>query len=121
MNLERELVKLVWPWHVRQQQMFESGDDSEIINDSFLLALGNLCEANESALHALAEGPPKLDGLPTVPGWYWLKHPKYVPQVRHVKCEDGKALIVEGFGDFPVSDYRGTWRGPLPEPEGPCT
>lgn len=120
MKLDRELAKLVLA--------FGTADGIVKYHDA-AQALRRFAWNNEPALRALAEGPPQLDGLPTVPGWYEYHVPDGTVDRGYVHDGEGELIVIfipKGAGHL---GYRawvaevppGTWHGPLAEPEGPET
>lgn len=78
---------------------------------------------HESALRALANGPPQLNGVPTEPGWYEYRAPDGRAYIGEIREEGGGDTLVASFpcafGHCVASPRgtKGTWHGPIPEPE----
>lgn len=120
MNLERELAKLVEAWRKTPKQSNISRGISQAEYDA-LGELERFARDHRSALRDLTKSPPQLDGVPTVPGWYWHDS-EYGRKVVHLEPSTiGGLLAWDGPNRVPISlpRYAGTWHGPLPEPEGP--
>lgn len=60
---------------------------AEQIGDGQLggIAWGRLAKEARAELAALRAAPPKIDGVPTVPGWYWARH-KTTPRGGWTLC-----------------------------------
>lgn len=61
-------------------------------------------EAARAELAALRAAPPKIDGVPTVPGWYWCKD---------CTDESNKWIVVYGYVRTVDCDYTGEKAGQI--------